>query len=135
VATDTGLVVPNIKSAEELDLKDFVNQLNTIIVDARNGSLHTSQITGGTATMTNIGALGIENGVPLLNPGEAVILAVGAISRRPWVVTGDGEEIRIRSIINLALTIDHRILDGSEGAALLKATSSLISNPGLALMY
>jgi 2-oxoisovalerate dehydrogenase E2 component (dihydrolipoyl transacylase) len=136
VATPSGLIVPNIKSADLLDFPDFIRQLNAIISDARNGDLHPRQITGGTVTMTNIGALGIDNGVPLLNPGEAAIMAVGAITRRPWVVDADGvEAIHIRSVVQISLTIDHRILDGSEGARLLKDTADLISNPALALLH
>lgn len=135
VAAPQGLVVPNLKSAEALSLSDFIVKLNTLIKDARGGTLHPQQISGGTVTITNIGALGMETGTPLLNPGEAVILAVGAIERRPWVVNNVVEEIGIRPILQLSLTIDHRILDGSEGAALLKATATLIQNPGLALMY
>ncbi len=135
VATSLGLVVPNVKSTEALSLAEFIIELNTVITDARNGELTPQQISGGSVTITNIGALGIETGTPLLNPGEAVILAVGAIERRPWVVTNPGEEIAIRPVLQLSLTIDHRILNGSEGAALLKATAALVQNPGLALMY
>ena len=135
VATSMGLVVPNIKSTEALPLTEFIVELNTVIKDARNGELSPQQISGGTVTITNIGALGMETGTPLLNPGEAVILAVGAIERRPWVVTDPVEEIAVRPVLQLSLTIDHRILDGSEGAALLKATAALVQNPGLALMY
>ncbi len=81
------------------------------------------------------GALGIEIGIPLLNPGQAAISAVGAIERRPWVLSTTIEKIEIRSVVQLSLTIDPRILDGSEAAALLNAPAELVGDPGLALIY
>jgi 2-oxoisovalerate dehydrogenase E2 component (dihydrolipoyl transacylase) len=132
VATPHGLFVPNIKQADQLSLASFLRNLTMLIQSAREDSLQPQDISGGTATVTNVGALGVDIGVPLLNPGEALILAIGAIGRRPWVV---GDEIEIRSVVQLALTIDHRILDGSEGAALLTEIKALLTNPGLALMY
>jgi 2-oxoisovalerate dehydrogenase E2 component (dihydrolipoyl transacylase) len=132
VATEAGLVVPNIKAAETLDFKTFIEHLTDVIDLARTGHLEPRQVTGGTVTMTNVGALGIEQGVPLLNPGEAVIMSVGALMKRPWVVS---DEMQIRTVVQIALTFDHRILDGSEAAALLNATTALIDQPGLALVY
>jgi 2-oxoisovalerate dehydrogenase E2 component (dihydrolipoyl transacylase) len=132
VATPTGLVVPNIKQVEQLSLASFIRSLTELVQSARGNTLLPHDISGGTTTVTNVGALGVEIGVPLLNPGEAVILAIGAIDRRPWVV---GDVIQIRPVVQLALTLDHRILDGSEGAAILTEVDALLGNPGLALMY
>ena len=131
IATDQGLVVPNIKSAGSLSFSEFMKSLRDVVDAARQGQLLPAQISGGTVTMTNIGALGLDTGTPLLNPGEAAILAVGSIDRRPWVVSDPDEKLEIRSVLQLALTIDHRILDGSEGAQLLTATANMVSNPDL----
>jgi pyruvate dehydrogenase E2 component (dihydrolipoamide acetyltransferase) len=131
IATDQGLVVPNIKSAGSISFSEFMKSLRDVVDAARQGQLLPAQISGGTVTMTNIGALGLDTGTPLLNPGEAAILAVGSIDRRPWVVSHPEEKLEIRSVLQLALTIDHRILDGSEGAQLLTATASMVSNPDL----
>jgi len=135
IATKQGLVVPNLKSAESLNLVQFARGLSDIISDARNGDLRPEQFAGGTVSITNIGALGIETGVPLLNPGQAVILAVGSIERRPWVVSTPEERLEIRPIVQLALTIDHRILDGSEAANLLNAIAELVGDPSLMSIY
>jgi pyruvate dehydrogenase E2 component (dihydrolipoamide acetyltransferase) len=131
IATDQGLVVPNIKTAGSISFSEFMKSLRDVVDAARQGQLLPTQISGGTVTMTNIGALGLDTGTPLLNPGEAAILAVGSIDRRPWVVSDPDEKLEIRSVLQLALTIDHRILDGSEGAQLLTATASMVSNPDL----
>jgi pyruvate dehydrogenase E2 component (dihydrolipoamide acetyltransferase) len=111
-----------------------MKSLRDVVDSARQGQLLPAQISGGTVTMTNIGALGIDTGTPLLNPGEAAILAVGSIDRRPWVVSDPDEKLEIRSVLQLALTIDHRILDGSEGAQLLTTTASMVSNPDLSVL-
>lgn len=134
IATEQGLVVPNIKSAGSLSFSEFMKSLRDVVDAARQGQLLPAQISGGTVTMTNIGALGLDTGTPLLNPGEAAILAVGSIDRRPWVVSHPEEKLEIRSVLQLALTIDHRILDGSEGAELLTATASMVSNPDLSFL-
>jgi len=134
IATDQGLVVPNIKSAGSLSFSEFMKSLRDVVDSARQGQLLPAQISGGTVTMTNIGALGIDMGTPLLNPGEATILAVGSIDRRPWVVSDPDEKLEIRSVLQLTLTIDHRILDGSEGAQLLTATANMVSNPDLSVL-
>ena len=134
IATEQGLVVPNIKSAGSLSFSEFMKSLRDVVDAARQGQLLPAQISGGTVTMTNIGALGLDTGTPLLNPGEAAILAVGSIDRRPWVVSHPEEKLEIRSVLQLALTIDHRILDGSEGAELLTATANMVSNPDLSLL-
>ena len=133
VAGPNGLVVPNIKMADTLSLAQFAREMSKIIDNARTDSLSTDQLLGGTITVTNVGALGIDSGVPLLNPGEAAILAIGAVRRMPWVLTNPQEQLAIRSVVELALTIDHRIMDGKDGAALLNATAELFQQPALLL--
>lgn len=134
VAGPNGLVVPNMKRADTLSLGHFASELSSLIEAARTDSLRTDQLLGGTITVTNVGALGIDSGVALLKPGEAAILAVGAVKRRPWVLTDPHEHIAIRSVVDLALTIDHRIMDGKDGADLLNATAALFEQPALLLV-
>ena len=134
VAGPSGLVVPNIKSANSLDLTAFSTALASLIETARRGSLRPEQLLGGTITVSNVGALGVDSGVPLLNPGEAAILAIGAVRRQPWVVTDPHEHLEIRSVVELALTIDHRIMDGKDGAEILRATARLMTEPALLLL-
>ena len=134
VAGPSGLVVPNIKSANSLSLNEFSAALAAVIDSARRGSLRPEQLIGGTITVSNVGALGVDSGVPLLNPGEAAILAIGAVRRQPWVVTDPHEHLEIRSVVELALTIDHRIMDGKDGAELLRATARLMTEPALLLL-
>lgn len=133
VAGPSGLVVPNVKMAETLSLGRFASELSSLIEAARTDSLRTDQLLGGTITVTNVGALGIDSGAPLLNAGEAAILAVGAVKRRPWVLTDSQEQLAIRSVVELALTIDHRIMDGKDGAHILTATAALFEQPALLL--
>jgi pyruvate dehydrogenase E2 component (dihydrolipoamide acetyltransferase) len=129
VAGPNGLVVPVVKAADTLSMTDFVTGLASLIEAARTDSLRTDQLLAGTVTVTNVGALGIDSGVPLLNPGESAILAIGAVQRRPWVITDPHEQLAIRSIVDLALTIDHRIMDGKDGADVLRATADLFHHP------
>jgi pyruvate dehydrogenase E2 component (dihydrolipoamide acetyltransferase) len=88
-----------------------------------------------TITITNVGVFGVDSGTPILNPGEAAILAVGAIRRTPWIV-GSGAEERIepRWVTQLALSFDHRLIDGQQGSQLLADTAAMLRNPGLALL-
>lgn len=134
VAGPNGLVVPVVKAADTLSMTDFATELASLIEAARADSLRTDQLLGGTVTVTNVGALGIDSGVPLLNPGETVILAIGAVQRRPWVITDPHEQLTIRSVVDLALTIDHRVMDGKDGADVLRATADLFQQPALLLV-
>lgn len=86
---------------------------------------------GGTATVTNIGALGVDAGTPILNPGEAVILAFGAIRPTPWVVDG---RVEVRRVAQLALSFDHRLVDGELGSAVLTEVARVLRDPVGALI-
>jgi pyruvate dehydrogenase E2 component (dihydrolipoamide acetyltransferase) len=90
-ATPRGLVVPNIKGAGRLDLVGLASAINDLVALAREGRAQPAELSGGTFTITNIGVFGVDAGTPILNPGEAGILCVGQIARRPWVV-GTGAE-------------------------------------------
>jgi pyruvate dehydrogenase E2 component (dihydrolipoamide acetyltransferase) len=134
-ATPRGLIVPNIKNAQELGLSRLAAAIADLATTARLGKTEPQAMANGTVTITNIGVFGIDSGTPILNPGEAAILAVGAVRRTPWVVEDDrGERIEPRSILQLALSFDHRIMDGQQGSQLLADTAALLREPGLALV-
>lgn len=135
-ATPRGLVVPNIKNAERLDLAGLAASLSQLIKTARDGKAQPADLAGGTFTITNVGVFGVDAGTPILNPGESGILAVGSISRRPWVVgTGSEERIEPRWVTTLALSFDHRIVDGEQGSVFLADVAGLLSDPATALLY
>lgn len=134
-ATPRGLIVPNIKGAHALGLRDLALAINGLATSARAGKTPPEDMAGGSTTITNVGVFGVDTGTPILNPGETAILAVGAIRRQPWVVEeAAGERIEPRSILELALSFDHRVLDGAEGSQVLADTAALLAEPGLAVL-
>lgn len=134
-ATPRGLMVPNIKGAHALGLLDLATGIDDLAATARAGKTPPEAMAGGTTTITNVGVFGVDTGTPILNPGETAILAVGAIRRQPWVVAdAEGERIEPRSILQLALSFDHRVLDGAEGSQVLADTAALLAEPGLAVL-
>lgn len=131
-ATPRGLMVPNIKSAQRMNLQELATAISSLAATARAGKTEPSALADGTITITNIGVFGIDAGTPILNPGETAILAVGAVRRMPWVVADDqGERIEPRSVLQLALSFDHRVMDGEQGSHLLADTAAFLGNPGL----
>ncbi|MXQ66893.1 2-oxo acid dehydrogenase subunit E2 [Actinomadura rayongensis] len=125
-ATDRGLLVPNVKDAQTLSLPDLARALTALAETARAGRSTPASLTGGTITITNIGVFGIDAGTPILTPGEAAILAFGRIRDLPWVHEG---ELAIRKVTTLALSFDHRILDGEEGSKLLRDVGDMLEDP------
>ncbi|UQX88377.1 2-oxo acid dehydrogenase subunit E2 [Jatrophihabitans telluris] len=134
-ATDRGLIVPNVKSAESLSLLELAQALAALTSTARSGKTAPSDMSGGTFTITNVGIFGIDTGTPILNPGEAGILAVGAIRRQPWVVgSGADERIEPRWVTQLAVSFDHRSVDGQQGSLFLADVAALLNDPALAVL-
>ena len=135
-ATDRGLIVPNIKDADRLDLRGLAAALAELTATARSGRTSPSDMAGGTFTITNVGVFGVDTGTPILNPGEAGILCFGAVRRMPWVVAGpDGSEtIEPRWVTQLALSFDHRLVDGQQGSTVLADIAAVLNDPGLALL-
>jgi 2-oxoisovalerate dehydrogenase E2 component (dihydrolipoyl transacylase) len=129
-ATPRGLLVPNIKDADRLSLADMADRLTALTEAARAGGTGQEALTGGTISITNIGVFGIDAGTPILNPGEAAILAMGAIRRRPWEHRG---EVALRSVMTLSLSFDHRLVDGEQGSRFLADVGSVLANPGMVL--
>jgi pyruvate dehydrogenase E2 component (dihydrolipoamide acetyltransferase) len=130
VAGGKGLVVPVVAEAETLSAPALASALTGLVERARNGSTAPAEMLGGTVTITNIGALGMDGGTPILVPGQAGILALGRVVRKPWVTKDDsGERIEIRDIATLALSFDHRIMDGEAGSKALKAVADFLAAP------
>ena len=117
-ATPRGLLVPNIKDAQDLSLRELAIALHELTQTARAGRTQPGDMQGGTLSITNIGALGIDTGTPIINPGEAAIVAFGTIKQKPWVVDGD---VIPRWITTLGGSFDHRVVDGATGARFLQA--------------
>jgi 2-oxoisovalerate dehydrogenase E2 component (dihydrolipoyl transacylase) len=132
VATSRGLVVPNIRGAEAMGLRELSTAMEALVSTARSGKTQPAEMSGGTFTITNVGVFGIDAGTPILNPGESGILAVGAISRRPWVVD---EQVVPRDVTTLALSFDHRIVDGALGSRFLADVASILEDPATALLF
>jgi pyruvate dehydrogenase E2 component (dihydrolipoamide acetyltransferase) len=131
-STPRGLVVPNIKDAHRLPLHALATELQHLTAEARSGRVSPARMADGTITITNVGALGIDTGTPILNPGEAAILAFGAIRQQPWVHDG---EIQIRWVTQLALSFDHRLVDGELGARLLFDVGRVMNDPAHGLVW
>ena len=113
-------VVPNVKGADTMTLRELADAIAALTATAREGRTPPADMAGGTITITNVGVFGIDAGTPILNPGEAAILAFGSVTRRPWVVgTGADERIEPRWVTTLALSFDHRLVDGELGSRYL----------------
>jgi 2-oxoisovalerate dehydrogenase E2 component (dihydrolipoyl transacylase) len=125
-ATPRGLMVPNIKEAHTMGLRELATALSELTATAKDGGTAPADLAGGTITITNIGVFGIDSGTPILNPGEAAIVCFGSIRRRPWV---HGDDIVPRSITTLSLSFDHRLVDGEQGAKFLAAMAEILTAP------
>ncbi|MFB9376111.1 dihydrolipoamide acetyltransferase family protein [Kineococcus gynurae] len=132
VATPRGLMVPNVKDADAMSLKDLALALNEVTATARSGKASPKDLAEGTITITNVGTFGIDTGTPILNPGEAAILAVGTIKQRPWVHHG---KVKPRWTVTLGLSIDHRMLDGESGSRVLADIAAVLEDPARALVW
>ena len=131
-ATPRGLVVPKIRYADRMPLRELAVALDELATTAREGHTAPGDMLGGTITITNIGVFGIDTGTPILNPGESAIFALGAIRERPWVVDG---AVVPRQICQLALSVDHRVVDGAQGSQFLTDIGALLTDPALALTF
>jgi len=129
-ATPRGLMVPNIKDAQDLSLKELALALNELATKARAGKTQPAEMQGGSLTITNIGALGIDTGTPIINPGEVAIIAFGTIKQKPWVLDG---EVIPRWITTLGGSFDHRVVDGDLSARFMADVASILEEPALLL--
>ncbi len=135
-ATPRGLVVPNIKDAHDLTLRELADALGELTTTAREGRTQPADMAGGSFTITNVGVFGVDAGTPIINPGESAILCFGATRRQPWVVgTGADERLEIRDVCTLALSFDHRHVDGEAGSRFLADVAAVMEDPATALLY
>jgi 2-oxoisovalerate dehydrogenase E2 component (dihydrolipoyl transacylase) len=126
VTTDRGLVVPNVRDAHALSLPGLARALAELTETARAGKATPADLSGGTITITNVGIFGVDTGTPILSPGEAAILAFGRVKDAPWVHEG---QLAVRKVTTLALSFDHRIVDGDLGSAVLRDVGAMLEDP------
>jgi 2-oxoisovalerate dehydrogenase E2 component (dihydrolipoyl transacylase) len=131
-ATRRGLIVPNIKDAHAMSLRELADALTQLVETAKNGKTTPADMSGGTITITNVGVFGVDAGTPILTPGETAILCLGQIRPMPWVHHG---ELAVRQVVQLALSFDHRVVDGAEGSQFLADIGALLTEPGTALAW
>ncbi|MEU8839108.1 dihydrolipoamide acetyltransferase family protein [Streptomyces roseus] len=125
-ATPRGLIVPNIKDAHAKTLGELSTALSELVGTARDGKTSPADMQNGTITITNVGVFGVDTGTPILNPGESAILAVGAIKLQPWVHKG---KVKPRHVTTLALSFDHRLIDGELGSKFLADIAAVLEHP------
>ena len=129
-ATPRGLLVPNIKDAQELSLRGLAQALEKLTLTAREGKTTPADQQGGTITITNIGVFGMDAGTPIINPGESGIVAMGTIRQKPWVVDG---EVRPRFVTTVSGSFDHRVIDGDGMSRFIADVASILEEPALLL--
>ena len=129
-ATPRGLLVPNIKDAQDLNTRELARALEKLTLTAREGKTTPADQQGGTITITNIGVFGVDAGTPIINPGEVGIIALGAIRQKPWVVDG---EVRPRWVTTVSGSFDHRVVDGDGVSRFVADVASVLEEPALLL--
>ncbi|MCX6502961.1 MAG: dihydrolipoamide acetyltransferase family protein [Microbacterium sp.] len=129
-ATPRGLLVPNIKDAQNLNMHGLASALQNLTVTAREGKTTPADQQGGTITITNIGVFGMDAGTPIINPGESGIIAMGAIRQKPWVIDG---EVRPRWVTTVSGSFDHRVIDGDGVSRFVADVASVLEEPALLL--
>jgi pyruvate dehydrogenase E2 component (dihydrolipoamide acetyltransferase) len=130
-ATPRGLIVPNVKDADLLDLLGLARALQELVETARAGRTTAADMAGGTITITNVGVFGVDGGTPIINPGESAILCMGRAVAKPWVVDG---EVRVRQVMQLTLSFDHRLVDGALGSRVLSHVARFLEDPAVELV-
>ncbi|MGV8876116.1 MAG: dihydrolipoamide acetyltransferase family protein [Rhodoglobus sp.] len=129
-ATPRGLIVPNVKDAQDLSLIELAQAFENLTITARDGKTQPAEMANGTITITNIGSYGMDTGTPIINPGEAAIIALGSIKQKPWVVDG---EVRARYVTTVGVSFDHRIVDGDVASRFVADLASVLEEPALLL--
>jgi len=129
-ATPRGLIVPNIKDADQLSMLELAQAIEVLAATAREGKTTPEDMKDGTITITNIGVFGVDTGTPILNPGQVAIVALGSIRPKPWVVNN---EIVIRQVTTIGATFDHRVVDGDVASRFVQDVASVIEEPALLL--
>ena len=127
-ATPQGLVVPVVKNADKKSLSELSAEIKALVNKAREGKLEHSDVSGGTFTITNLGMYGVEAFTPIINPPEAAILGVGKIIQKPVV---EENQVKIKPMMTLSLSFDHRIVDGAPAAQFLAKIKEILENPSI----
>ncbi|MHB1209126.1 MAG: dihydrolipoamide acetyltransferase family protein [Acidimicrobiales bacterium] len=133
IAADTsrGLIVPNIKGADELDLVAMASALSALVEKARNGTTSPAEMLGTTLTITNVGPFGVDGAVAILPPGTGAIIAVGQIVKAPWVVD---DQVVVRRVVEISMSFDHRQIDGALASAVLAHIGRFLADPATSLL-
>jgi 2-oxoisovalerate dehydrogenase E2 component (dihydrolipoyl transacylase) len=131
-ATPRGLMVPNIKDADQMSLRQLADAMANLVSTAREGRTQPAEMSGGSITITNVGVFGVDTGTPIINPGEAAILCFGVVRQMPWVVKG---KIKVRWVTQLGVSFDHRMVDGELGSRFLADVAAIFHDPGQALVW
>jgi pyruvate/2-oxoglutarate dehydrogenase complex dihydrolipoamide acyltransferase (E2) component len=136
VASPRGLLVPVIRDAQDKNVVGLGQAISDIVQRARDGVTSPQELSGGTISLTNIGVFGIDAGTPILVPGQAAILAIGQITRKPWVIhDAEGQEsLGIRDVMTVSLSFDHRIIDGELGSRVLRSVADYLGDPTTAAL-
>lgn len=129
-ATPRGLLVPNIKDAQDMSMLELAQAIEQLTITARDGRTQPADMANGTITVTNIGVFGMDTGTPILNPGEVAIVAMGTIKQKPWVVNG---EILPRMVTTVGGSFDHRVVDGDVISRFVADVASVLEEPALLL--
>ncbi|MBB5870915.1 pyruvate dehydrogenase E2 component (dihydrolipoamide acetyltransferase) [Allocatelliglobosispora scoriae] len=130
-ATERGLIVPNIKDAGSLTLRQLADAMTDLVQTAKSGKTPPAAMSGGTFTITNVGVYGVDTGTPILPPGEAAILALGTVREQPWAHKG---KTKLRQVTTLGLSFDHRIIDGELGSKFLRDIGAFLTDPEVILL-
>ncbi len=130
-ATERGLIVPNIKDAARLSLRELADAMTGLVQVAKSGKTAPADMSGGTFSITNVGVFGVDTGTPILPPGETAILVFGAVRDTPWVHNG---KIKVRQVTTLGLSFDHRIVDGELGSKFMRDLGSFLTDPEAAML-
>ncbi|KNX39063.1 dihydrolipoamide acetyltransferase family protein [Luteipulveratus halotolerans] len=136
-ATPRGLLVPNIKEAHAMDLRQLADAIGELTATAREGRTQPAEMSGGTITITNVGVFGVDTGTPIINPGESAIVCFGTIRKQPWVVTdADGNDAIVpRHVTQLSVSFDHRLIDGELGSRFLADVAAILEDPSRGLVW
>jgi len=126
VATEKGLLVPVIHDADKKSLNQIAATMNGLIEKAKQGKLVKEDLTGGTFTITNLGMYGVDVFIPIINPPETAILGVGRIAEKPVLIN---KEIKVKPLMQLSVSFDHRITDGAPAAQFLQKIKHVLESP------
>ncbi len=129
-ATPRGLVVPVIHEAHTFNTRGLAAAITQLTVDARDGRTTPAEMQGGTISITNVGSLGLDGGTPILPPGQASIVALGRVQKKPWVLDG---QIVPRDIMTIGGSFDHRLIDGEHAGRFISDVAAVLEQPGLLL--